>query len=60
MSTHSQRTLPDEAIVPARLVVEDMVFDRIAEAVRNPPAPSQALRELMRGQDDCDPSACQG
>lgn len=48
----ARRELPDEALVPARLVVEGKAFDRIAEMVTHPPAPTQALRELMRGQDD--------
>ena len=48
----ARRELPDEALVPARLVVEDKAFDRIAELVTGPPAPTQALRELMRGQGD--------
>jgi uncharacterized protein (DUF1778 family) len=46
-----RRELPDEALVPARFVVEDKAFDRIAKLVTNPPAPTQALRELMRGRD---------
>jgi hypothetical protein len=45
-----QRELPDEGLVPARLVVADEAFDRIAELVKSPPAPTEALRELMRGQ----------
>jgi uncharacterized protein (DUF1778 family) len=48
----ARRELPDEALVPTRLVVEDKDFDSIAELVTNPPAPTQALRDLMRGQDD--------
>jgi len=48
----ARRELPDEALVPARLVVEDEVFDRIVEQVTSPPAATQGLRELMRGQDD--------
>jgi hypothetical protein len=48
----ARRELPDEALVPARLVVEDKAFDRIASLVESPPAPTKALRELMRGQDD--------
>lgn len=48
----ARRELPDEAFVPARLIVEDKVFDRIAELVESPPAPTKALRELMRGEDD--------
>jgi len=48
----ARRELPDEALVPVRLVVEDKAFDRIAELVKNPPMPTEALRELMRGEDD--------
>jgi len=48
----ARRELPDEALVPARLVVEDKVFDRIAGLVTSAPAPTEALRELMRGEDD--------
>lgn len=48
----SRRELPDEALVPARLVVKDEAFDRIVELVESPPAPTKALRELMRGEDD--------
>ena len=48
----ARRELPDEALVSARLVVEDKTFDRIAERVTNPPAPTKALRELMRGKND--------
>lgn len=47
----ARRDLPDEALVPARLLVEDKVFDRIAKLVESPPAPSKALRELMRGEE---------
>ena len=48
----ARRELPDEALVPARLVVEDKAFDRLAKLVTSPPAPTKALRDLMRGQDD--------
>lgn len=48
----ARRELPDEALLPARLVVEDKAFDRIVQLVTTPPAPTQALRELMGGQDD--------
>lgn len=48
----AQHSLPDEALVPTRLVVENKAFDRLAKLVSNPPAPTQALRELMRDQDD--------
>jgi uncharacterized protein (DUF1778 family) len=48
----ARRELPDEALVPARVVVEDSAFDRIAEQLSNPPSPTRPLRELMRGQSD--------
>jgi hypothetical protein len=48
----ARRELPDEALVPARVVVEDSAFDRIAEQVNSPPSPAWPLRELMRGQGD--------
>jgi hypothetical protein len=48
----ARRELPEEALVPARLVVDDASFDRIAALVTSPQAPTQALRELMRDEDD--------
>ena len=48
----ARRELPDEALVPARMVVEDSAFDRIAEQLSSPPSPTRPLRELMRGQGD--------
>jgi uncharacterized protein (DUF1778 family) len=47
----ARRELPDEAFVPARLVVEDEAFARLAELLESPPAPTKALRELMRAED---------
>ena len=46
----ARRELPDEALVPARLVLEDAVFDRVAQQIAAPPPPTRALRELMRGR----------
>lgn len=46
----ARRELPDEALVPARLVIADKAFDRIAELLESPPAPTKDLRELMRGR----------
>jgi hypothetical protein len=48
----ARRELPDEALVPSRLVVTDASFDRIVAAIERPSAPPKALRELMRGRDD--------
>jgi predicted transcriptional regulator len=47
----ARRALPDEALVPARILLEEKVFDRLAEALHRPATPTNALRELMRGQD---------
>ena len=47
----ARRGLPDEALVPTRLVIEDRAFDRLVGLVENPPEPTAALRELMRGED---------
>jgi len=46
----ARRQLPDEALIPARLLLDDKVFDRIVHLLENPPAPTDALRELMRGK----------
>ncbi|MEY4514448.1 MAG: hypothetical protein RLZZ450_6570 [Pseudomonadota bacterium] len=43
--------LPDEALVPTRLVLDDKAFDRVAALLDSPPAPTKLLRELMRGQE---------
>jgi hypothetical protein len=48
----ARRELPDEALVPTRLLIDDRAFDRIAELVTSPLPPTRALRELMRGEDD--------
>lgn len=46
----ARKELPDEALVPARLVLDDKAFDRVVALLEHPPAPTPALRELMRGQ----------
>ena len=46
----ARRELPDEALIPARLVLEDKAFERVVDLLEHPPAPTPALRELMRGQ----------
>ncbi len=46
----SRRELPDEALVPTRLVLADAAFDKVVRLLRNPPPPSDALVELMRGR----------
>jgi S-adenosylmethionine:diacylglycerol 3-amino-3-carboxypropyl transferase len=48
----ARRELPDEALIPARIVLDNTSFDRIAAMVERAPAPSRALRKLMRGRRD--------
>lgn len=45
------RDLPDEALIPTRIVPEARSFDRVAAFFETPAAPTEALRELMRGQN---------
>ncbi len=45
----ARRELPDEAFIPTRLILEAKAFDRLVSLVENPPAPTAALRKLMRG-----------
>ncbi len=46
----ARRELPDEAFIPTRLVLDNKTFDRVVALIENPPAPTAALRELMRGK----------
>ena len=46
----ARRELPDEALIPARLMLEDKAFDRLVKLLESPPKPTEALRELMRGE----------
>jgi uncharacterized protein (DUF1778 family) len=46
----ARRELPDEALIPARFVLDDASFDRVAKLLETPAAPTAALRELMRGK----------
>lgn len=45
----ARREWPDEAFIPSRIVLDEASFDRLVEATSNPPQPTDALRELMRG-----------
>jgi len=46
----ARKELPDEGLIPPRLVLEDKAFDRVVDLLESPPAPTETLRELMRGQ----------
>ena len=46
----ARKELPDEALIPTRLVLDDDTFERVVKLLETPPAPTAALRDLMRGQ----------
>jgi hypothetical protein len=46
----ARRRLPDEALIPTRIVLDDDSFDRVAQLIEKPRPPTDALRKLMRGQ----------
>jgi len=46
----ARRELPDEALIPVRIVLDDDAFDRVAAATEQGPPPPGALRELMGGR----------
>ena len=46
----ARRELPDEALIPTRLMLEDTAYDRLVTLIEKPPEPTEALRELMRGE----------
>jgi len=48
----ARRELPDEAFVPARIVLDEKGFDRVIAMLAEPPAPTPDLRELMRARGD--------
>ena len=48
----ARRGLPDEALTPARLILEPPAFDRLVDLIENPPPPTGRLREMMHGYDD--------
>lgn len=45
----ARRELPNEALIPTRLVLDDEAFDRVVDLLENPPTPTKALRELLSG-----------
>jgi len=46
----ARRELPDEAFIPCRLVLGDEAFTQVLARLESPPAPTPALREIMRGR----------
>lgn len=46
----ARKELPDEALVPTRLVLGDAAFERVVALLEHRPPPTAALRELMSGE----------
>ncbi len=44
--------LPEESFFPPRLIVSQNSFEKIAEAIENPPSPTKQMQELMNGISD--------
>lgn len=45
------RELPEDVVVPVRLVVTPESFSRVGERVQRPRRPTAAMRRLMRGSE---------
>ncbi len=43
--------IPEEFIIPSKLVLSDKTFQMIIDMMENPPEPTQALIDLMRSDD---------
>jgi len=48
----ARRELPDEALLPVRIVLDDNRFDSLAERLDEQAGPTEKLRELMRANND--------
>ncbi len=44
------RQLPEDVVVPVRLVVTPESFEKVAERVQRPRKPTAAMRRLMKGR----------
>ena len=42
------REIPEEALIPTRVVLDDTSFDEVARRLEKPHHPTKALLELMR------------
>ncbi len=43
--------IPEEFIIPSKLILSEASFDRVMEMMENPPEPTQDLIDLMRSDD---------
>lgn len=46
------REIPDDVVVPVRLVVSPASFSEVAERVRRPRRPTAAMRRLMKDSSE--------
>ena len=46
----ARRELPDEALIPSRIVLSNEHFDQLIEQIEAEPEPTRALQELMRAR----------
>jgi len=44
-------TIPEEFIIPSKLILSEASFNSVLEMMKNPPEPTQALMDLMRSND---------
>lgn len=44
--------LPSDVIIPPRIVLTRRSFEQLVKRLRSPGQPTQALRDLMRGDGD--------
>ena len=47
----ARRELPDEALIPMRIVLDDDAFERLTSQLEGEASPTDALRELMDGTE---------
>ncbi len=43
--------IPEEFIIPSKLVLSEASFERVMDMMETPPEPTQALIDLMRSDD---------
>jgi hypothetical protein len=48
--SENRREMPDEAILPIRVVLDDASFEDVVALLETPPTPTPALRELLSGR----------
>jgi len=44
-------SIPEEFIIPSKLILSKSSFEKVVDMMENPPEPTQALIDLMRSDD---------